>query len=68
MIEGRQASLSDLLLFELNMEPGVPMHDVWEVNSYVAPLAHGLKRLAEGFPLPSSCYLTLMWTPMSRGY
>ena len=51
MIEGTQSSLSDLLLFELDMEPGVPMNDVREVSNYVAALDHGLARLAEGFPL-----------------
>ncbi len=51
MIEGTQSSLSDLLLFELDMEPGVPMDDVREVSNYVAALDHGLSRLAQGFPL-----------------
>ncbi len=51
MIEGTQSSLSDLLLFELDMRPGVPIGDVREVSNYVAALDHGLKRLAEGFPL-----------------
>ncbi len=51
MIEGTQSSLSDLLLFELDMEPGVPMDDVREVSNYVAALDHGLKRMNEGFPL-----------------
>jgi len=62
MIEGTQSSLSDLLLFELDMYPasfgdsaatrtGVPMDDVREVSNYVAALDHGLARLAEGFPL-----------------
>lgn len=51
MIEGTQSSLSDLLLFELEQEPGVPLDDVREVSNYVAALDHGLKRLAEGFPL-----------------
>ncbi|MHB1013912.1 MAG: Fic family protein [Desulfurivibrionaceae bacterium] len=51
MIEGTQSSLSDLLLFELNQEPGVPLDDVREVSNYVAALNHGLSRLAEGFPL-----------------
>jgi Fic family protein len=50
MIEGTQSSLADLLLFELDQEPGVPLHDVQEVSHYVA-LCHGLKRLKEGFPL-----------------
>ncbi|MCF8050562.1 MAG: Fic family protein [Desulfobacterales bacterium] len=51
MIEGTQSSLSDLLLFELDMEPGVPLDDVQEVSNYVAAMYHGLKRLEEGFPL-----------------
>ncbi len=51
MIEGTQSSLSDLLLFELNQEPGVPIDDVREVCNYVAALDHGLRRQREGFPL-----------------
>ena len=51
MIEGTQSSLSDLLLYEISVEPGVPLADVREVSNYVAALDHGLKRLAEGFPL-----------------
>lgn len=51
MIEGTQSSLSDLLLFELDQDPGVPLEDVQEVSNYVAALVHGLNRLAEGFPL-----------------
>ncbi|MCP3870787.1 MAG: Fic family protein [Gammaproteobacteria bacterium] len=51
MIEGTQSSLSNLLLFELDQEPGVPMDDVQEVSNYVAARNHGLSRLAEGFPL-----------------
>jgi len=51
MIEGTQSSISDLLLFELDQEPGVPLDDVREVSNYVAALNHGLNRLAEGFPI-----------------
>ena len=51
MIEGTQSSLSDLLLFELDQEPGVPLNDVVEDSTYVRALHYGLKRLAEGFPL-----------------
>jgi Fic family protein len=51
MIEGTQSSLSDLLLFELDQEPGVPLDDVREVSNYVAALYYGLRRSAEGFPL-----------------
>lgn len=51
-IEGTQSSLSDLLLFELDEAPGVPLDDVEEVSNYIAALNHGLKRLrTDGFPL-----------------
>lgn len=51
MIEGTQSSLADLLLFELDEEPGVPLDDAQEVSNYVAALNYGLARLADGFPL-----------------
>ncbi len=51
MIEGTQSSLSDLLLFELAEQPGVPVDDVEEVSNYVAALEHGLRRMNEGFPI-----------------
>ncbi|PIE01877.1 MAG: cell filamentation protein Fic [Acidobacteria bacterium] len=51
MIEGTQSSLSDLLLYEFEHQPGVPLDDVQEVSNYVAALNHGLHRLKEGFPL-----------------
>lgn len=50
-IEGTQSSLSDLLLFEIEEAPGVPLDDVVEVSSYVAAMAHGLARLRGGMPL-----------------
>jgi Fic family protein len=50
-IEGTQSSLSDLLLFELEQVPGVPLDDVAEVSNYVAAMNHGLRRLRAGFPL-----------------
>lgn len=50
-IEGTQSSLADLLLFETEEMPGVPLEDVQEVSNYVAAMNHGLKRLREGFPL-----------------
>lgn len=50
-IEGTQSSLSDLLLYESEEAPGVPLHDVQEVSNYVAAMNHGLKRLREGFPM-----------------
>ena len=50
-IEGTQSSLSDLLLFELEEAPGVPLNDVLEISNYVVALQHGLRRLRDGFPL-----------------
>src|SRR2546426_4670023 len=50
-IEGTQSSFSDLLLFESNAEPTVPIDDVEEVSNYVAAMQHGLRRIAAGFPL-----------------
>jgi len=50
-IEGTQSSLADLLLFENEETPGVPLDDVEEVSNYVAAMNHGLKRLRDGFPL-----------------
>jgi Fic family protein len=50
-IEGTQSSLSDLLLFENDEIPRVPIDDVEEVSSYIKALNHGLNRLREGFPL-----------------
>ena len=49
-IEGTQSSLAQLLLFELDHAPGVPLDDVIEVSNYVAALNHGLIRLQEDFP------------------
>ena len=51
MIEGTRSSLSDLLLYELEQEPGVPLDDVREVSSYCAALQRGLDLLEEGLPL-----------------
>ncbi len=51
MIEGTQSSFADLMLFELDELPGVPLEDAREVSCYVAALEHGLKRLRGGFPL-----------------
>jgi Fic family protein len=51
MIEGTQSSLADLMLYELDEQPGVPIEDAREVSRYVAALEHGVKRLGGGFPL-----------------
>ena len=66
-IEGTQSSLSDLLLFELDEAPGVPLDDVVEVSNYVAALDHGLKRLREGFPLSNRLIREIHGILLSRG-
>jgi Fic family protein len=50
-IEGTRSSFADLLLFENDEVPNVPVEDVEEVSNYVAAMQHGLKRMAGGFPL-----------------
>lgn len=50
-IEGTQSSLSDLLLFEHDAAPGVPIEDVRETSNYLAALNVGLESMREGIPL-----------------
>lgn len=50
-IEGTQSTLSDLLLFEAEGQPGIPLNDVLEVSNYVAALEHGLHRVRTDLPL-----------------
>jgi Fic family protein len=66
-IEGTQSSLSDLLLYELDEAPGVPLDDVAEVSTYVAALEHGLARLARGFPLSNRLLREIHAVLLSQG-
>ena len=66
-IEGTQSSLSDLLLFELDEAPGVPLDDVREVSNYVAALEHGLRRLRENFPLSNRLIREIHGVLLSSG-
>lgn len=50
-IEGTQSSLSDLMLYEMEGQPGVPMDDVQEVSCYVNALMLGVQRVREGRPI-----------------
>lgn len=50
-IEGTQSSLSDLLLFEHDVAPGVPENDVRETTNYLTALNLGLRSMEEGLPL-----------------
>ncbi len=66
-IEGTQSTLSDLLLFELEEAPGVPVEDVVEVSNYVTALNHGLRRLEEGLPLSNRLIREIHGVLLSRG-
>lgn len=66
-IEGTQSSLSDLLLFEADEAPGVPMDDVVEVSSYVAAMEYGLARLKTGFPLSNRLICEIHGVLLARG-
>lgn len=67
MIEGTQSSLSDLLLYEMEQEPGVPLEDAHEVSNYVAALDYGLKRLSGGFPLSLRLFREMHGILLSKG-
>ncbi|MFH1984479.1 MAG: Fic family protein [Pseudomonadota bacterium] len=67
MIEGTQSSLSDLLMFELDQQPGVPLDDVREVSNYVAALDHGLRLLKEGLPLTLRLFREIHGVLLTKG-
>ena len=67
MIEGTQSSFSDLLLFELDQQPGVPLDDVREVSNYVRALDHGLRLLEEGLPLSLRLFKEIHGVLLSKG-
>lgn len=51
-IEGTQSSLSDLLLFEQEAAPAVPVSDVRETSNYVGAMDRGIAMIRdEGLPL-----------------
>jgi Fic family protein len=66
-IEGTQSSLSDLLLFEAEQAPGVPMNDVIEVSSYVNAMEYGLDRVRNGFPLSNRLIREIHGMMLSKG-
>jgi Fic family protein len=66
-IEGTQSSLSDLMLFELDVAPGVPFDDVVEVSNYVAALEHGIARIRAGFPISSRLLREMHEKLLARG-
>jgi Fic family protein len=47
-IEGTVSSLSDLLLFENETAPGVPVEDLEETANYIAAMDHGVESITSG--------------------
>jgi len=66
-IEGTQSSLSDLLFFESEDLPGVPLGDVQDVSNYVAAMNHGLARMRAGFPLSLRLIREIHGVLLSKG-
>jgi Fic family protein len=70
-IEGTQSSLADLLLYEIDAQPGVPVADAREVSRCVAALERGRKLLEGGLPLSMrllrQVHKVLMSHPRGRG-
>lgn len=66
-IEGTQSSLSDLMLYEMEGVPGVPMDDVQEVSCYVSALNLGIQRIREDQPLTFRLVTELHQALMTSG-
>lgn len=66
-IEGTQSSLSDLLTFEADESPGVPLDDVTEVSNYVAALEWGMAEVRRGFPISGRLLRGIHQHLLSRG-
>lgn len=50
-IEGTQSTLTELLEFENEEAPGLPVEDVREVSRYVKALRYGVDQIRDGMPL-----------------
>lgn len=66
-IEGTQSSLADLLIYEAEEEPGVPLADVVEVSGYVAALEHGISRVRDGFPICNRLFREIHGILLAQG-
>jgi len=66
-IEGTQSSLNDLMLYEMEGVPGVPMDDVQEVSCYVSALTLGVQRIREGHPITIRLVRELHQALMTHG-
>lgn len=50
-IEGTQSTLTELLEFENDEAPGLPVEDIREVSRYVNALRYGVDQIRDGMPL-----------------
>lgn len=66
-IEGTQSSLSDIMLYEVEGVPGVPMDDVQEVSCYVSALDLGIQRIREKHPISFRLLTELHQALMTSG-
>ena len=66
-IEGTQSSLSDIMLYEMEGVPGVPMYDVQEVSCYVSALNLGIQRIREEHPISFRLLTELHQALMTSG-
>ncbi len=66
-IEGTQSSLSDLMLYEMEGMPGVPMDDAQEVSCYVNALTLGVQRVREGLPIGHRLVMEMHTALMTSG-
>lgn len=66
-IEGTQSSISDLLMYEMEEIPGVPIDDAVEVSNYVKALEYGVARIDEGFPVSSRLFKEIHSILLSNG-
>src|SRR5258708_632385 len=66
-IEGAQSSLSDLLLFENDEVPGVPLDDTLEVSNYASSMEYGLEQIRRGSPLTSRLIQEIHSMLLSKG-
>ena len=67
MIEGTQSSLSDLLVYELDGIPGVPIDDAMEVSNYVKALEYGVSQIDNNFPISSRLFKEIHSILLSKG-
>ena len=66
-IEGTQSSLSDLMLYEMEGVPGVPIDDVQEVSCYVNAMDLGIKRIRQGNPVSYRLLIEMHRALMTSG-